>query len=94
MAKKFGISEGLDDNQNHNGQQHEHRHFVEEAEPDMALRVAVLGKHFHQMAAIEMIGDESGHQRDLGMYPAAEEDVAMAQPQPQAGDDGRECRWA
>src|SRR5258706_10568181 len=68
LAKKF--SERLEDNDQHRGEEDQHREFVEPAEPDMALRVAVGGEVAQQHPAPQVIRGEQCAERHLDEQPA------------------------
>lgn len=49
------------------GKQRQDRRFVEHAEPHVAARHAATGEAGQQFAAPQVIGDQAGHQRGLGV---------------------------
>src|SRR5690606_38218426 len=85
VAKK--ASERLEDNQDHRGEEEEHRHFVEPAEPDVAAAVALLAEVDEQPVAPDVVGDRERDDEELGVQPTAGA-LKPAAPQPQAEGDG------
>lgn len=63
-------SERFDDNQDHDGQQHEHRYFIKDAEPLVAARVDAFFELLQERTAGVVIADHQHHQQQLGVHPA------------------------
>src|SRR3954466_5983607 len=69
VAKKS--SERLEDNDEHRGEENQHRKFVEPAEPDVALAVTPSSRIAQQHPAPEVVARERDAERHFYVQPAA-----------------------
>src|SRR3954470_18678174 len=88
VAKKS--SERLEDNDEHRGEENQHRKFVEPAEPDVALAVTPRSEIAQQHPAPEVVAREQGAERHFYVQPTARSSEP-AEPEPNAKDERQDA---